>query len=179
MIDVGRDVGAAKIELGDRVLQNFGGARRLLYRHRGHRCKTVGIFLEELFDALVVDAAPALRLFAFQIIAEKLRARIERRQRNFPLLHHLQPRFHIRQALHQRIPWTAIEGKPDGSVLIFEDFDAERFPVPLRLADYLFGNVMVMNINGVSLHMLGLSSLYCLLPDASMPRFVSCRLSSI
>ena len=29
-----------------------------------------------------------------------------------------------------------------------EDFDAERFAVALRLADYLFGNVMVMNIDG-------------------------------
>ena len=34
------------------------------------------------------------------------------------------------------------------SVLIFEDFDAERFAVSLRFADYLFGNVMVMNIDG-------------------------------
>ena len=127
--------------------------------------KRSGYFFEKFFDALVVDAAPALGLFAFQIIAEKLRARIERRQRNFALLHHLQPRFHIGQALHQRIPWTAIEGKPDRSVLIFGDFDTEGFAVSLRLAHYLFGDVMVMNIDGATYHILGLLSFYCLLLD--------------
>ena len=96
----------------------------------------------------VVDATPALRLFAFQIIAEKLCARIERRQRNIALLHHLQPRFHIGQTLHQRIAWTAVEGKPDTSVLVFEDFDVERFTVAPRFTDYLFGDVMMMNIDG-------------------------------
>ena len=32
--------------------------------------------------------------------------------------------------------------------LIFEDFDVERFTVVPRFADYLFGDIMMMNIDG-------------------------------
>ena len=98
-----------------------GRSRSIISVHARPRSGLLRLFLEpaatfslrkeELFDALIVDAAPALRLFPFQIIAEKLRARIERRQRDFALLHHLQPPIHIRQTLQQRIPWTGIEGK--------------------------------------------------------------------
>ena len=130
------------------MLQDSCRPLRFLYRHRGHCRKAVGIFFEELFNALIVDAAPALRLFTFQIITEKLCARIERRQRDLPFFHHLQPPLHIGQPLHQRIPWTAVEGKTNGFVLILEDFDTERFTVVLRFTDYFFRDVMVMDING-------------------------------
>ncbi len=79
MIDVGGDVSAAKPELVDRVFQDFCRARLLLYRHRGHRGKALGVFLDEFVDAVIVDATPALGLVPLEIIAEQLRARIKRR----------------------------------------------------------------------------------------------------
>ena len=56
---------AAKSKLDDCVLEHFRCALGFLNRHGGHRREAVGIFFQELFDALVVDAAPALGLLAF------------------------------------------------------------------------------------------------------------------
>jgi hypothetical protein len=47
MVNVGGDIGAAEIELGDCVIQNPSGPRRFLDRHRGHRCKTPWIAVDK------------------------------------------------------------------------------------------------------------------------------------
>ena len=48
VIDVGGDVGAAKIQLGDRVLQHLRGALRFLNRHGGHRRKAIGMLVAKI-----------------------------------------------------------------------------------------------------------------------------------
>jgi hypothetical protein len=89
MIHIGRDVSAAEPQLYDRVFQNLRCARRFLYWYSGHRSKPLRIFFQKFFNALVVDTAPTLSLFALEIVAEQLRARIKRRQRDFAFRHHL------------------------------------------------------------------------------------------
>jgi hypothetical protein len=45
-----------------------------------------------------------------------------------------------------------IERKSDGSIVIFEDFDAERFAMLFGLADHSLRNVVMMNINRAGWH---------------------------
>ena len=109
VIHVGRNVSAAKIE---RVI-----ACSRIRPSRSGSCigtaaiavKRSGLFFETFFDALVVDAAPALRLFAFELVAEPLRARIEHSQRDFAFPIISRRGSFVRQALQQRIPRPAVE----------------------------------------------------------------------
>jgi hypothetical protein len=96
------------------------------------------------------------------MIAEKLGARIERRQRNFALLHHLEPRLHVGQASLQRISGTPVEGEVNRSVFFFRQLDAKRFAVPFGFSDHPLRNEVMMNIDGATFH----SFLLRLLPIA-------------
>ena len=47
-----------------------------------------------------------------------------------------------------------IERKSDGSIIVFENFDAERFAMLLGLADHSLRNIVMMNIDGACFHFL-------------------------
>jgi hypothetical protein len=68
---------------------------------------------------------------------------------HFPFLHHRQTPLHVRQARLERVPGTAIESESDGAVFTFGELYAEGLAVTSGFADYLLGNVMMMNIDGV------------------------------
>src|SRR5262245_52782002 len=69
-VDVGADIAAAKLEIAHGVLEDFGGADGVLQRYGSDADETVRMARDQLFDTFIINAAPALALFAREAVTQ-------------------------------------------------------------------------------------------------------------
>src|ERR671925_1945379 len=69
-VDVRRDKTATKVKVSNGALQNARGPQRVLHRNRGHRDKTLGMFLNEILQRIIKKVAPRLATLAVESISD-------------------------------------------------------------------------------------------------------------
>src|SRR5262245_4769912 len=89
-VDVGADVAAAQLEIAHRVLEDSGGADRVLQWHGSDANETVGMARDQLFDSFIVEAAPALALFTGEPVTQGRGMGFQSSDSQLVLLHHLE-----------------------------------------------------------------------------------------
>src|SRR4029450_1157426 len=110
-VDVSADVATAQHEIAYRVLEDLGGADGVLQRHGSDANETIRMACNQLFDSFVIDAAPALALFAREPVAQGRRMSFQSSHSQLRLLHHLESLIYDGELTLEHKLWAAGKGQ--------------------------------------------------------------------
>ena len=149
-VDVGADVATAQLEIAYRVFEDLGGADGVLQRHGSDANETIWMARDQLFNSFVIDAAPALALFAREPVTQGRRMSFQSSHSQLRLLHHLESLIYDGELTLEHKLWTA--GKRQGFLTVgLRELHAQRFAVTFGFFQQAVRHIVMVNIDGANL----------------------------